>query len=83
MISTGGNLDFHRWKSRFRGLVEAFYYEVDGVKVGLTLPSASDVYKACSFKLFDEPVNARDAHAHILRESFLAWKAALVVPGIA
>ena len=81
LFSTGGILDFRRWKSRFPGLL--FDHEIDGVEVRPPLPASRNFNERTALKLLDEAIDARDAHADILGEAVLAGKAKIVVPGVA
>ena len=75
-----GNLDFHRWKSRFSWFL--FNDEIDGVKICFTLSPSGDLNEAASFKLLDKAVYAGDAHADIFGQTVLPWEAQVVVPSV-
>ena len=81
---TVGNLDFHRWKSRFpKTQFFGFDYEIDRIKIGFPLPPPGDLNERGFLKLLYEAVHAGDTHAHVLGEPILAGKAKVIVPGVA
>lgn len=57
--------------------------ELDFVEVRLALTASDDFHQSGGFERLDEFIDARNAHAHVLGETFLAGKAGIVVPRVA
>lgn len=55
---------------------------MDGVEIGLSLPSSNDRHETVVDQFGDKPGHARHAHAHFFGETFLPGEAAVVVPRV-